>query len=160
MHKDVTYNGVAPSTSGQKSALAGTYTFKVFKDENCTVPYRIKQGQSETDLTLTVTIGDDGASKPSEVVELPAGNYWIEEVTPGQSDITPDANRLPITVTAENTTEAPASSVLSTIRKTTTIRMSWQSNWRKSLKAYLMHRRSRRTSGWLWPITCPGPPIR
>ena len=54
-----------------------------------------------------MTIGDDGASKSSEAVELPAGNYWIEEVTPGQSDITPDANRLPITVTAENTTEAP-----------------------------------------------------
>ena len=107
VHKKVTYNGVAPSTSAQKSALAGTYPFKVFTDKNCSVPYKVKQGETETDLTLTVTIGDDGVSKASKVVELPAGNYWIEEVTPGQTGVTPEENRLPITITREKTATAP-----------------------------------------------------
>lgn len=109
--KSVTYNGVAPSTAEQKSDLAGTYTFKVYTDENCSKPYKVIQGtgdqQQETDLTLTVTIGNDGAAKSSDVVKLPVGNYWIEEVTPDRPGVTPEANRLAVTVSNGNTSSEP-----------------------------------------------------
>ena len=62
--KAVTYNGISPVPDGKKSDLAGTYTFKVYTDANCSKPYKVIQGeapnQQEVDLELTVTIGDDG----------------------------------------------------------------------------------------------------
>lgn len=110
--KSVTYNGEAPSTAEQKSDLAGTYTFKVYTDENCSKPYRVIQGtgdqQQESDLTLTVTIRDDGVAKSSDVVKLPVGNYWIEEVTPSQVGVTPDHNRIHVEVKTDSTTSSPA----------------------------------------------------
>ena len=112
IHKEVTYNGEVPSTQEQKSALAGTYTFKVFTDENCTKPYKVIQGeapnQQEVDLVLTITIGDDGVAKSSDKVKIPIGDYWIEEQTPVQTGVTPEENRIKVTVTAENTEDEPA----------------------------------------------------
>ena len=110
--KVVTYNGEAPSTQEQKSALAGTYTFKVFTDENCTKPYKVIQGeapnQQEVDLVLTITIGDDGVAKSSDKVKIPIGDYWIEEQTPVQTGVTPEENRIKVTVTEDNTEDEPA----------------------------------------------------
>ena len=114
--KSVTYNGVAPTTDAQKSALAGQYDFKVYTDENCSVPYKVKKsvdGQdSWEDLVLTVTIEDDGTSKSSDTVKIPIGNYWIEEQNTEQNPlpvgVTPEENRIPVTITAQNTTSKPA----------------------------------------------------
>jgi fibro-slime domain-containing protein/LPXTG-motif cell wall-anchored protein len=110
--KEVTFNGVEPTTATQKSALAGTYTFKVYTDADCSKPCKVIQGvapnQQEVDLVLTVTIGDDGAAQSSETVRLPIGDYWIEEQTPTQTGVTPDENRIKVTITAEQTTEEPA----------------------------------------------------
>lgn len=110
--KEVTYNGVSPVPDGKKSDLAGTYTFKVYTDENCSKPYKVIQGeapnQQETDLVLTVTIGDDGVAKSSDTVKIPVGDYWIEEQTPTQTGVTPEENRIKVTITANQTTSEPA----------------------------------------------------
>ena len=110
--KAVTYNGISPVPDGKKSDLAGTYTFNVYTDENCSKPYKVIQGeapnQQATDLELTVTIGEDGAAKSSETVKLPVGDYWIEEQTPSQTGVTPDENRIKVTITADQTTNKPA----------------------------------------------------
>ena len=110
--KAVTYNGISPVPDGKKSDLAGTYTFKVYTDANCSKPYKVIQGeapnQQEVDLELTVTIGDDGVAKSSDTVKIPVGNYWIEEQTPIQTGVTPDANRITVTITANQTTTKPA----------------------------------------------------
>jgi fibro-slime domain-containing protein/LPXTG-motif cell wall-anchored protein len=110
--KAVTYNGISPVPDGKKSDLAGTYTFNVYTDENCSIPYKVIQGeapnQQEVDLELTVTIGDDGAAQSSETVKIPVGDYWIEEQTPSQTGVTPDENRIKVTITADQTTNEPA----------------------------------------------------
>ena len=110
--KAVTYNGVEPTKDDQRSKLAGTYTFKVYTDESCSKPYKVIRGeapdQQEVDLALTVTIENDGRAKSSELVMLPVGNYWIEEQTPSQDGVTPETNRIPVTITADQTTTEPA----------------------------------------------------
>ena len=108
INKSVTWNGEDPTTAEQKSALAGAYKFKVYTDENCSKPYKVKQGDQVVDLELTVTIGEDGTAQSSDKVKLPLGDYWIEEQTPSQNGVTPEANRIKVTVTAENTSDAPA----------------------------------------------------
>ena len=105
--KSVTYNGNTVPEN-KKGDLAGTYTFKVYTDANCTVPYKVKQGETETDLKLTVTINADGAAKSSDPVKLPVGDYWIEEQTPSQTGVTPDENRIHVQVTKDSTTSSPA----------------------------------------------------
>ena len=110
--KAVTYNGISPVPDGKKSDLAGTYNFNVYTDENCSIPCKVIQGeapnQQEVNLVLTVTIGDDGAARSSETVRLPVGDYWIEEQTPSQTGVTPDENRIKVTITADQTTNEPA----------------------------------------------------
>ena len=110
--KAVTYNGISPVPEGKKSDLAGTYYFNVYTDENCSIPCKVIQGaapnQQEVNLVLTVTIGDDGAAQSSETVRLPVGDYWIEEQTPSQTGVTPDENRIKVTITADQTTNEPA----------------------------------------------------
>ena len=110
--KSVTYNGVAPTTAAQKSALAGEYKFKVYTDSNCSKPYKVEKvvGQQENweDLELTITILDDGTSKSSETVKIPIGDYWIKEETPSQAGVTPESNNIHVKVTANNTQEHPA----------------------------------------------------
>ena len=103
IHKEVTYNGVAPSTAEQKQDLAGKYTFKIYKDENCT--QAVMDGENEK--TLTVTIGADGAAADSGVIALPVGTYWIQEQTPEQNGVTPDENPLEISITKDRTSNAP-----------------------------------------------------
>ena len=110
--KAVTYNGISPVPDGKKSDLAGTYYFNVYTDENCSIPCKVIQGeapnQQEVNLVLNVTIGDDGAAQSSETVRLPVGDYWIEEQTPSQTGVTPDENRIKVTITADQTTNEPA----------------------------------------------------
>ncbi|MBP3896592.1 MAG: fibro-slime domain-containing protein [Mogibacterium sp.] len=112
INKEVTFNGETPATDAQKSALAGTYTFKVFTDENCSKPYKVITGeapnQQEQDLTLEIEIAADGTAKSSDKVKLPVGDYWIEEQNPTLEGVTPEANRLKVTVTKDNTTSDPA----------------------------------------------------
>ena len=106
--KSVTFNGISPVPDDKKAALAGTYEFKVYTDENCSIPYKVKNGETESDLTLTVTIGNDGAAQSSGTVQLPVGDYWIEEQTPSQTGVTPDANRIHVVVTESSTASSPA----------------------------------------------------
>ena len=110
--KAVTYNGISPVPDGKKSDLAGTYYFNVYTDENCSIPCKVIQGeapnQQEVNLVLNVMIGDDGAAQSSETVRLPVGDYWIEEQTPSQTGVTPDENRIKVTITANQTTNEPA----------------------------------------------------
>ena len=101
VNKSVTHNGVTPTTQ-QAAALAGTYTFYVYTDAQCSASHRVD------DLVLTVTIGADGAASSSTPVKLPAGDYWIEEQTPSQTGVTPEENRIHVKVTADNTTSAAA----------------------------------------------------
>ena len=104
VHKQVTYNGSAPTTAAQKQSLAGTYTFKIYKDENCT--QAVMDG--ETEKTLTVTIGNDGIAKDSETIQLTAGTYWLKEIIGDDSYVLPvGQNPQRIEITAENTTTAP-----------------------------------------------------
>ena len=93
INKSVTWNGEDPTTAAQKSALAGDYKFKVYTDENCSKPYKVKQGNQVVDLELTVTIGEDGTAQSSDKVKLPLGDYWIEEQTPSQNGVTPEAGK-------------------------------------------------------------------
>jgi hypothetical protein len=106
--KSVTFNGISPVPDDKKAALAGMYEFKVYTDENCSIPYKVKNGETESDLTLTVTIGNDGAAQSSGTVQLPVGDYWIEEQTPSQTGVTPDANRIHVVVTESSTASSPA----------------------------------------------------
>ena len=105
INKSVTYNGVAPSTAEQRAALAGDYVFTVYTDEACSIPCKTAQGN---DLTLTVTITNDGTAKTSDTVELPVGNYWIKEANPANIGVTPEENPISVTVTEDNTASAPA----------------------------------------------------
>ena len=108
--KSVTYNGKTPIPDDKKSFLAGDYVFKIYRDEACLEPYRVRQGENQewADLTFTVTILDDGTARSSEVVELPVGDYWIEEQVPQQEGVAPTENRKKVTVTVDNTSTAPA----------------------------------------------------
>ena len=106
--KSVTFNGISPVPDDKKAALAGMYEFKVYTDENCSIPYKVKNGETESDLTLTVTIGNDGAAQSSGTVQLPVGDYWIEEQNPSQTGVTPDANRIHVVVTESSTASSPA----------------------------------------------------
>ena len=112
INKAVTYNGQAPTTAEQKSALAGTYEFTVCTDEDCLVPYKLIQGaapnQQQVDLTLSVTILENGEAQSSNVVKLPVGEYWLREENPSQTGVTPDENHIHVTVTEDNTTQEPA----------------------------------------------------
>ena len=104
VHKQVTYNGSAPTTAAQKQILEGTYTFKIYKDENCT--QAVMDG--ETEKTLTVTIGNDGIAKDSETIQLTAGTYWLKEIIGDDSYVLPvGQNPQRIEITAENTTTTP-----------------------------------------------------
>gem|GEM_PF-1425323 len=104
IHKEVTYNGHAPTNDTQKSVLAGTYTFTIFTDEACTTPYQEVAG---TNKTVSVTIGNDGVAKDSETVTLPVGTYWLREETP-ENGTTPVANKVKVDVSETNTTDSPA----------------------------------------------------
>ena len=106
--KSVTFNGISPVPDDKKATLAGMYEFKVYTDENCSIPYKVKNGETESDLTLTVTIGNGGAAQSSGTVQLPVGDYWIEEQTPSQTGVTPDANRIHVVVTESSTASSPA----------------------------------------------------
>lgn len=107
INKSVTYNGEAPSTDQQKASLAGEYVFKVYTDENCEKPYKVKDGETLKDLTLKVTINNDGTAQSSDKVAVPAGDYWIEEQTPAQVGVTPEENKVHIVVTKDNTVSKP-----------------------------------------------------
>ncbi|MDO5138536.1 MAG: SpaA isopeptide-forming pilin-related protein [Oscillospiraceae bacterium] len=103
VHKTVTYNGQTPSTAVQRNVLKGTYTFKVYTDQNCTSP--VMDGDSE--LTLTVVIGDDGAAQYSNTVSLPVGTYWVKEIIDDDSYVLPvGTNPQEIEIKAENTSTA------------------------------------------------------
>jgi LPXTG-motif cell wall-anchored protein len=103
VHKEVTYNGVAPATAAQKQVLAGEYTFKLYTDQNCSNP--VKNG--DEDVTITVTIGSDGQAKDSNVVSLPAGTYWLKEIVAEDSYVLPVGdNPKQVIITKDDTTEA------------------------------------------------------
>ena len=107
INKAVTINGRAPSTDEEKKALAGTYTFTVYTDEECTIPYKVESGSEWVPLVLTVLIGEDGAGRSSETVSVPTGIYWIKETLPGNS-AEPVADVVRVEVRANTTQENPA----------------------------------------------------
>ena len=74
--KEVTYNNLTPTEDAKKALLAGTYTFEVYKDEQCKDPYKVN-GEN---LQIQITIGTDGESVESETIKLPYGDYWIKEI--------------------------------------------------------------------------------
>ena len=75
IRKEVTYNGRTPDAN-HKSELAGRYTFKLFTDEALKNPYQ----ENGVDKTISLTIGEDGEAKESDVLTVPVGTYWIQEV--------------------------------------------------------------------------------
>lgn len=101
--KKVTYNGAAPVSDEEKALLAGTYVFKIFKDEDCTIPYK----ENGEDKTISITINNDGTAQSSELVSLLEGVYWIQEETP-DNGAAPIQNKFEVSVTPSHTTSAPA----------------------------------------------------
>ena len=101
--KKVTYNGAAPVSDEEKASLAGTYVFKIFKDEDCTIPYK----ENGEDKTISITINNDGTAQSSELISLLEGVYWIQEETP-DNGAAPIQNKLEVSVTPSHTTSAPA----------------------------------------------------
>ena len=107
VHKEVTYNGVAPTTIAQKQVLEGTYTFKLYSDQNCTKP--VKNG--EEDITLTVTIGSDGLAQDSAKISVPAGTYWLKEIVTEDSYVLPVGENPQEVTISKNDTEVAAKKV-------------------------------------------------
>ena len=113
VNKMVLFNGQAPSSASEKQALAGTYTFTVYTNEECTEPYMVDivpkpaTGPQQEPLTLEVTIGEDGAAKNSETVELPTGIYWVKETMPDNGAV-PVNNVVRVPVGEETTEDDPA----------------------------------------------------
>lgn len=105
VQKQVTVNGETPVTDWEKEKLAGTYTFTVYTDKDCTKPYDEDQ-TLQGPLTLTVTIDADGVAKDSDPVEILVGDYWLKETASTNGVLTEDI--IPVTVTAETTQEKPA----------------------------------------------------
>ena len=104
VEKQVTYNYDAPTTDGQKSALAGTYSFKIYTDQTCEHAYKV-DGE---DLKLEITIEEDGTAVQSEIVELPLGNYWLKETESTNAAMFPVSdNPMSITITDNDTKTAP-----------------------------------------------------
>lgn len=98
IQKVVTENGHAPATAYAKSKLAGTYTFKIYKDAACTQAVNDGNGPR----TVSITIGNDGAAVTSdEVTNLEAGNYWVKEDNPTNG--LPGVAAVPVTVQANKT---------------------------------------------------------
>ena len=107
VHKEVTYNGVAPTTIAQKQVLEGTYTFKLYSDQNCTKP--VKNGEEE--ITLTVNIGPDGIAKDSDKISVPAGTYWLKEIVTEDSYVLPVGENPQEVTISKNDTEVAAKKV-------------------------------------------------
>lgn len=109
IQKIVTYNGMVPSTDAQKTKMAGTYTFTIYKDEACNNPYQETPG---TNKTVSITIENNGQAVTSdEITGLPVGDYWIKETEPGNGS-SPVVNPVKATVEAGKTgTAAPIVSV-------------------------------------------------
>ena len=101
--KKVTYNGAAPVSDEEKALLAETYVFKIFKDEDCTIPYK----ENGEDKTISITINNDGTARSSELVSLLEGVYWIQEETP-DNGAAPIQKKFEVSVTPSHTTSAPA----------------------------------------------------
>ena len=108
VHKIVTANDLAPVSTGEKKALAGTYEFTVYTDEDCSKPYYTDSESGRVPLKLTVEISEDGNARDSKTVELPIGDYWIKETTPGEG-ITAKSEIVKVTVGSDTTESAPAS---------------------------------------------------
>ena len=96
--KEVKYNNAIPSTDKQKSILAGTYVFKVYTDKDCTKPYRKK---ADEDVTVSITIGEDGQAKESSPIEMKPETYWIKEVA-NSGGIYPVEEVQKVTITSNN----------------------------------------------------------
>lgn len=96
--KIVAENGNSDSESmsnAAKTALAGTYTFKIYTDAACSTPYQV----DDQDVTVSVTIAADGKAVTSEeVTGMPAGDYWIKENELSNKAIVPQD---PVKVTVE-----------------------------------------------------------
>ena len=104
IHKEVKYNGQAPSTDEQKEVLAGIYTYKVYADPNCEDVVKV----NGEEVTLTVEIDDDGVAKDSNVVALPVGTYWLKEILDDDSYVLPVGdNPAEITIAKGDTTSSP-----------------------------------------------------
>ena len=101
IEKHVTYNGLTPSGSEQKSKLAGTYTFTIFTDDACKKPY-LENGQPKT---VSIIIDTTGASKSSDPITLPVGDYWIKEDDTTNGTVAVQ-NPVPVTVESGKTGDA------------------------------------------------------
>ena len=99
--KAVTENGAAPTSDVAKQALATTYEFTIYTDEDCTTPYKV-DGQ---DQTVEITISADCADVTAEVTNLPVGDYWIKETDPANGS-RPVTNKVKITVEADKVGDA------------------------------------------------------
>lgn len=94
IEKKLTENGGETLSDNMKSRLAGTYTFAIFEDQNCTKPYM----EGDAAKTVSITIGEDGAAKTSEeITNMPVKAYWIQEIDP-QNGSAPTTNPVSITV--------------------------------------------------------------
>ena len=99
----MTENGASVSSDAAKSKLAGEYTFTVYTDEDFTTPLQT----GGVDVTVTITIPDDGSSVTSEeITDIPAGTYYVKETSPTTSNPSPAENPVTVTVEAGKTGEA------------------------------------------------------
>ena len=102
--KLVTYNFEEPTTDAQKAKLAGTYTFQLYLDEECSEPLQLNGENVE----VSITIGDDGQAVSSDPIELPLGDYWLLETGSTNPDMYPsNDNPVKVTITEDHTSEEP-----------------------------------------------------
>ncbi len=99
--KKVTENSGAPVTDWVKDALAATYEFKIYTDEDCT-----KQYGDPITITITGDTDEGYQDTAAEVLNMPTGKYWIVETDPNNGSKA-DQNKIPVEVTASDTETNP-----------------------------------------------------
>ena len=100
--KEVTENGSEVTSDAAKSKLAGDYMFMVYTDEECQIP--LQKGNKY--VTVTLTIPEDGSSATStEITDIPAGTYYVKEISPAWSNPSPVTNPVEVTVETGKTGE-------------------------------------------------------
>ena len=100
IQKALTENGKETLSDHTKSKLAGTYSFAIYTDAGCSQTLKDATGQ---DYRIQLTVGDDGKAVTSdEIINLPAGDYWIKETDPQNGSVATE-NPVKVTVAARKT---------------------------------------------------------
>ncbi|MDO5138288.1 MAG: SpaA isopeptide-forming pilin-related protein, partial [Oscillospiraceae bacterium] len=113
IEKAVTYNDSSENlTSDQKSKLAGEYKFKIYTKEQCGDGDAVQdpdapEDAEDKDLTISITISENGQAVKSDAIKLLAGNYWIKEVESSNPSMFPVENPIPVTVTKNDISTNP-----------------------------------------------------